>query len=418
MMIDIKKLKLDDILAKLDVTEKHVSVLGSSTSKGWQPTVAWNPVRIFEIRSEQTAIQTLELVSFVNEQHAAGRLLIGYLSYDLGASLHDITLTTDDDLNTPLASIYSFDNWLTFDDNGAQVNSTTTPFVNEINKIMSRLPLPIPKTIFDKGISPTWPKNAYETAYQKVHKYIEAGDIYQANLTHRLEGRTNVRGIDIFRKVNKASNADFQAYIDGGVFEIISASPERFVRINNGIITTTPIKGTRPRGSNHTQDESLRSDLESNPKDKAELDMITDLMRNDLGKISYIGSVELIERRVLTSYPTLWHAHSEITGRLLADISPMEALISLMPGGSITGCPKKRAMQIIDEVEEKRRGIYTGSIFRIKPDGELDANIAIRTMVKKQNSIYLSVGGGIVYDSTQASEYEESLQKAAFFLDM
>jgi para-aminobenzoate synthetase component 1 len=409
MMIDIKKLKLDDILAKLDVTEKHVSVLGSSTSKGWQPTVAWNPVRIFEIRSEQTAIQTLELVSFVNEQHAAGRLLIGYLSYDLGASLHDITLTTDDDLNTPLASIYSFDNWLTFDDNGAQVNSTTTPFVNEINKIMSRLPLPIPKTIFDKGISPTWPKNAYETAYQKVHKYIEAGDIYQANLTHRLEGRTNVRGIDIFRKVNKASNADFQAYIDGGVFEIISASPERFVRINNGIITTTPIKGTRPRGSNHTQDESLRSDLESNPKDKAELDMITDLMRNDLGKISYIGSVELIERRVLTSYPTLWHAHSEITGRLL---------ISLMPGGSITGCPKKRAMQIIDEVEEKRRGIYTGSIFRIKPDGELDANIAIRTMVKKQNSIYLSVGGGIVYDSTQASEYEESLQKAAFFLDM
>jgi para-aminobenzoate synthetase component 1 len=418
MIVDLKKLTLDSVLSKLDVTEKNVTVLGSSTSHGWQPTVAWNPVQVFRIDSSQTAIQISSLVSFVNEQHAARRLLIGYLSYDLGARLHNVRLTTDDDLKTPLTYILSFDNWITFDDHGSTVNASTSSFIKQVSQIMSRPSSPVPSKLFDKKLSPTWSRTSYNTAYQNIQRYIKAGDIYQANLTHRLEGTAHASGIAIFRKVNQTSNADFQSYINGSNFEIISASPERFVRIRDGMIVTTPIKGTRARGANQVEDELLQSDLASNPKDKAELDMITDLMRNDLGEISQIGSVEVVARRLLVSYPTLWHAYSEIHGELLADISPIEALISLMPGGSITGCPKKRAMEIIDEVEEKQRGIYTGSIFTLKPDGELDANIAIRTMVKKEDNVYLSVGGGIVYDSKQGSEYQETLQKAASFLKL
>jgi para-aminobenzoate synthetase component 1 len=418
MTVSLKRLTLDSVLSRLDVTEKHVSVLSSSTSHGWQPTVAWNPVQVFEIDSRQTIIQTSELISFVNEQHKLGRLLVGYLSYDLGARLHNVELTTDDDLKTPLAYIHSFDNWITFDDYGSTVNASMSSFIKEVSQIMSRPSSPVPARLFDKKLFPTWSRTSYNTAYKNVQRYITAGDIYQANLTHRLEGVAHASGISIFRKINRTSNADFQSYIDGGNFEIISASPERFVLIRDGTIITTPIKGTRARGANQAEDESLRSDLASNPKDKAELDMITDLMRNDLGRISQIGSVEVIERRLLMAYPTLWHAHSEIHGKLLKDSHPIEALLSLMPGGSITGCPKKRAMEIIDEVEEKRRGVYTGSIFIIKPDGELDASIAIRTIVKKQDNVYLSVGGGIVYDSKQVSEYEETLQKAASFLKL
>jgi para-aminobenzoate synthetase component 1 len=418
MTVDLKTIKLDDILARLDETEQNVSVLTSSTSAGWQPSVAWNPVETFEVKYDETIDPTPQLEEFVAEQQGAGRLIIGYVSYDFGCLLHGVKLSTDDDLKTPLVYAQSFDNWITFDDNKSIVHAKNVKFNDELTQIMARPLCKIPLRLYDKGLSSAWPKASYNRAYELVHDYIEAGDIYQANLTHRLEGTVATSGLDIYRKVSRSSHADFQSYIGGTNFEIISASPERFVRIYKGQIETSPIKGTRPRGNDNKQDAAIRADLETNPKDKAELDMITDLMRNDLGAISEIGSVIVTERRVLTSYPTLWHAHSTIKGRLKSDISPIAALASLMPGGSITGCPKKRAMEIIDEVEAKRRGIYTGSIFTIKPNGELDSNIAIRTMIKKSNSIYLSIGGGIVYDSKQADEYEESLQKAAAFLKL
>lgn len=418
MSIDLKKLAIDDILARLDEREMHVSALGSTTDDGWEQTIAWNPVEILEIPYDATKDPTNKVEIFAERQKQAGRMIIGYLSYDVGCLLHNVTLDNSDDLKTPLAYLLSFDNWISFKAGASIVHTKSATFTNKILDIMSRSAREIPTKMYQKQLSPTWSRHSYNMAYKRVHDYIQAGDIYQTNLTHRLEGTTESKGVDIYRKVLMTSHADFQSYIAGSNFEVISASPERFVRIHDGIITTMPIKGTRARGANPNQDKSLRTDLESSPKDQAELDMITDLMRNDLGVISQIGTVDVLERRVIKGYPTVWHAHSKIQAMLRHDVSPIVALVSLMPGGSITGCPKKRAMEVINEVELKRRGIYTGSIFTIKPNGELDSNIAIRTLIKKSDKIYLSVGGGIVYDSTQADEYEESLQKAASFLQL
>jgi len=416
MSIDLSGLKLEDILARFDSNEIHVSVITRTTKNGWQPMLAWNPIDILAIPYDDVSDPTERLELFMTQQKNAGRLVIGYLSYDVGCILHNVTLHTQDDLQTPLAYVMGFANWISFDAATSSVHAGSDSFEDEIAHIMARPFTKIPLKMYRKGLSPSWSQESYNQAYARVHNYIEAGDIYQANLTHRLEGTTDVRGIDIFRKVSADSHADFQSYIGGDNFEIISASPERFVHIADGTIQTMPVKGTRGRGANRSKDELLRRDLETSLKEKAELDMITDLMRNDLGMISKIGSVKVVERRVLTKYPTLWHAHSEICATLRDDISPIAALISLMPGGSITGCPKKRAIEIIDKVEATRRGVYTGSIFTINPSGELDSNIAIRTMIKKSDKIYLSVGGGVVYDSTQIQEYKESLQKAASFL--
>ncbi len=418
MSIDLEKTTIDDLLSRLGNAEHHVTILGSTTSNGWTPTVAWNPIDVFEVASESVTDSTASLEAFISQQQSADRLCIGFLSYDFGRILHRVPATNTDDLQTPIALVYSFDNWVTFSESGSTIHAKEPTFPQEVEKIMSRPARPIAKNVYRKELFPAWSQQSYRHAYQKVHDYIRAGDIYQANLTHRLEGKTGAYGIDIYRKVSRTSNADFQSYISGRDFEVISGSPERFVRIADGTIETSPVKGTRPRGKNAVDDEAIRLDLESSPKDQAELNMITDLMRNDLGVVSEIGSVSVADERILTSYPTLWHAHSTIQSRLRPDISSIAALASLMPGGSISGTPKKRAVEIIDEIEQYRRGIYTGSIFVVQSNGDLDSNIAIRTMIKKNDDIYLSVGGGIVYDSRQDDEYKESLQKAAVFTNL
>jgi para-aminobenzoate synthetase component 1 len=416
MEINNKKFTQDELLSRLDERESHVTVFSHTTDAGWSPVVAWSPVDILTIKDSDKNPKK-RINDFVLEQQKNKRLVAGYLSYDFGATLHHLSLSTDDDLRTPLSMMLSFDNWITFETGTAMIHANDALFNDEVVSIMARTPREIPSLLYSTALSPAWSRDAYNQAYDRIHYYIKAGDIYQANLTHRLEGTSDTYGLDIYRSISSKSHADFQSYMAGTDFEIISASPERFVKIENNTIDTMPIKGTRPRGNTPERDEAIRADLLTSTKDMAELDMITDLLRNDMGAVSEIGSVKVINRRLLTAYPTLWHAHSEIRSRIRSDISPIEALMSLMPGGSITGCPKKRAMEIIDELEQKRRGIYTGSIFTLYPDGTLDSNIAIRTMIKKKSNIYLSVGGGIVYDSQQSDEYDESLQKAAAFLE-
>lgn len=415
-MASIDMFTQQDLLSRLEDTETHLTVFSRSNKSGWTPVVAWDPKEKLIIDGSMQNIEE-KISEFVSFQQHQGRLVTGYLSYDFGCLKHNVALKTEDDLRTPLSVIFAFENWVDFENEYPTIHAKSQDFRDKVAVILSREMHEQPIKVYDIALSPTWSRYAYNHAYEKVKAYIKAGDIYQANLTHRLQGVSSKSALDIYRKISHESNADFQSYIDASDFQIISASPERFIRIENNIITTMPIKGTRPRGNTPESDEVLRAELESSPKDMAELDMITDLLRNDLGVVSEVGSVQVDKRRVLTPYPTLWHAHSEIHSTLRGDLAPIDALLSMMPGGSITGCPKKRAMEIIDELEDKRRGIYTGSIFMVTPDGTLDSNIAIRTMIKKQNNIYLSVGGGIVYDSAQDDEYEESLQKAAVFMN-
>jgi para-aminobenzoate synthetase component 1 len=202
------------------------------------------------------------------------------------------------------------------------------------------------------------------------------------------------------------------AYIEGDGFAVLSASPERFVRIEGSHIETLPIKGTRPRGNTPAHDRQLHRELLGSAKDAAELNMITDLMRNDLGKICAAGSVTVAARRQLLTTPAVIHTYSHIRGRLRPGIRPIQAVLSMFPGGSITGCPKKRAMEIIDELEPFTRGVYCGAIVSVDTRGRLDSSIAIRTIMHKNNRLILPVGGGIVHKSDGREEYQETLDKA------
>ena len=212
------------------------------------------------------------------------------------------------------------------------------------------------------------------------------------------------------------ATVDFAAYIEGDGFEILSASPERFVKIRGRAIETCPIKGTRARGRTREEDERLKQELLTNVKERAELDMITDLLRNDIGKVCSFGSVKVCDRRLLSSCQTVWHTYSRIRGQLRDTVEPVYALISMLPGGSVTGCPKKRSLEIIDELEPYTRSVYCGAIGYIEPNGDIDFNIAIRTIIKKGKKVYLSVGGGVVYDSDCEAEFRETLEKAKSFL--
>lgn len=326
-------------------------------------------------------------------------LLIGYLAYDLAYQLYNIKQSAKNDLKLPKIYFMAFDKW-------QESKNAAVPdiFTQEIGQ----------KEYISKNFQPEISKAQYSKAYKQIQKHIKEGDIYQINLTHRLKAETNIPARELFRRIIQSNPVDFLAYIEADEFEVLSASPERFIKVEKGKITTCPIKGTRPRGKTPKEDEKYRQELIENEKEAAELNMITDLLRNDLGKISKIGSVKVRGHRLIQKCPTVWHTYSKIIGELA--VPPIEALISMLPGGSITGCPKKRAIEIIDQIEPTTRGIYTGVIGYIKPNQDLDFNIAIRTVIKKKKKLYLQVGGGIVLDSKDSAEFQETLDKTRSFM--
>lgn len=329
------------------------------------------------------------------------QLLIGYLAYDLAYQLYNIRPKAKNDLKLPEIYFMAFDDWQEFD----KKEKTNMPNSRESEK----------KHITNSSnFKPETKKSAYNKAYQKIQNYIKEGDIYQINLTHRLKAETKTPARELFLKVIEHNPVDFLAYIEGPHFEILSASPERFIKIDKNHIESCPVKGTRPRGKNSKEEEKMKKELMESEKEAAELNMITDLLRNDLGKVCKVGSVKVEGHRLLQQCPTVWHTYSKISGELALD--PLDALISMIPGGSITGCPKKRAIEIIDELEPTTRGVYTGVIGYIHPNKTMDFNIAIRTIIKKQENLYLQVGGGIVIDSNNQAEFQETLDKAASFM--
>lgn len=275
-----------------------------------------------------------------------------------------------------------------------------------------------PRISFDQ-IDKSVPKEQYLKDLQKVIDYIYDGDIYQANLSQRFSLSYPGDPWELYHRLRQKNPAPFSAFLPYPEYQIISTSPERFVRITpEGYIETRPIKGTRPRGRTPAEDEKLAQDLLSSEKDKAELTMIVDLERNDLGRICSYGSVKTIDLIALEKYPAVWHLVATIVGRLRPGLKPSQLLNAIFPGGSITGAPKIRAMEIIDELEPYKRGIYTGSIGYIGFDGAWDLNIVIRTILLKDGTAYVHAGGGIVADSIPENEYTETIHKAAKLLEV
>ena len=253
-------------------------------------------------------------------------------------------------------------------------------------------------------------------AVERAQRYINAGDIYQVNLSQRLTARCELPAWELFQSLNAVSPAPFSAFLDLGDLQIASSSPEQFLRMSGAHIQTRPIKGTRPRDNDPTRDAQLAYELQTSAKELAELVMITDLLRNDLGKVCEYGSVQVPELAKLEKFAQVQHLVSTVEGRLKKDVTHFAAFASCFPGGSITGAPKFRAMEIIDELESISRGPYCGSIGYLGFNRESQLNIAIRTAVCKDGLTHFNVGAGIVTDSSPEAEYEETLAKAAGFL--
>lgn len=262
------------------------------------------------------------------------------------------------------------------------------------------------------GVFSNFDRAGYLAAGRRAIEYIHAGDCFQVNLSQRLLHRTTLSPLELYARLRARNPAPFAGYFDFGEGTVVSASPERFLRIKDGRVETRPIKGTRPRGQTPEEDARRRDELLHSAKDRAENVMIIDLLRNDLGRVCAYGSVQVPAVCRLESYRTVHHLVSEVVGQLRTGLGPVDLLRAAFPGGSVTGAPKVRAMQIIAELEPTARGPYCGSLGYLGFDGSMDTNILIRTFTMGRGWIQFPVGGGIVADSTPEGEYEETIHKA------
>jgi para-aminobenzoate synthetase component 1 len=338
----------------------------------------------------------------------------GYFGYDLKNQIERLPQRAVDDVGMPDCWFGFYDWLIVFDHVADKVfavgnqNSVQTAIRD------SRSVFVPPSAIGNRqsAIESNFSRSDYLRAVQRGKEYIAAGDVYQVNLSQRFTARTDRTAAELYLSLRETNPAPFAAYLDIGEAQILSSSPERFLRLSGRHVQTRPIKGTRPRTGHEPTDQVAARELMMSAKDQAELVMITDLERNDLGRVCEFGSVHVPELVRLEEFATVFHLVSTVEGRLREGVSHVEVLRACFPGGSITGAPKIRAMEIIDELEPHARGVYTGAIGYFGFNGESDFNIAIRTMIQKNNNVYFHAGGGIVADSDPDAEYDETLAKA------
>ena len=346
---------------------------------------------------------------------------IGYISYDAGRLIENIPNSSTEDFNIPDMRFNFYDNIIIFDIINNKKYITSLGILENSEKSIKDI---IEKINTGEKISEesyigrnnkfisNFTKEEYIEKIKELKEYIRSGDVYIANMTQRFLCDSKAEPFDIYTKLRCINKAPFSAYINYNDFQIISSSPERFIQIKDRKAHTRPIKGTRPRGKSFEEDELNKLQLINSEKDKAELLMVVDLERNDFSKVCKPHTVKVTELFKLEEYATVFHLVSTIEGELKDGISPVKFIRECFPGGSITGTPKIRAMEIIEELEGLKRNIYTGCIGYFDFRGNSDFNIAIRTIVKKDDKAYFGVGGGITYDSIEEDEYEETLDKA------
>ncbi|HHT9144649.1 MAG: aminodeoxychorismate synthase component I [Candidatus Brocadiaceae bacterium] len=360
--------------------------------------------------------------------------VVGYFGYDLCHFIERLPSKAIDDIGLPDMYMGFYDTIISYDNllEKCQVigvdfglDSALEDRMKQAVEILCRKSDSVYETTYHKPnpkITETtlrfnFTKEHYLNAIRHIKDYISAGDVYQVNLSHRIETHLDIPPYELYRILRSVNPAPFSCYLNFDDVAIISSSPERFLNVHAKHVQTRPIKGTRPRGKDAKTDEIMKQELLSSQKDDAELTMIIDLERNDLGRVCDYGSVKVTERKVLETYPTVYHLVSTVEGDLHEQYDLIDLLKATFPGGSITGAPKIRAMQIIDELEPTQRSVYTGAIGYIGFNGDADLNIAIRTFVMKDKSVYFQVGSGIVADSNEEEEYEETMHKAKALID-
>ena len=347
---------------------------------------------------------------------------IGYFSYEYGRKLMEVDSAKEDLVSIPDAVLVFYDFYIIEDRQEQRTYLIANGITGEAAKLMDEMetringkPVYMQKesdTEYPIEVRPNFAKDEYKQAVDHMIRYIIEGDIYIVNMTQQLTVKSDKVPLDVFYDLRENNPSPFGGYFDYGDFQIVCASPERFLKMQKGHVNTRPIKGTRKRGETPKEDMLMRTELENSEKDKSELLMIVDLERNDLNRVCNPGSVKVTELFTVEEYATVFHLVSDIEGDLEESKNVMDLLEAAFPGGSITGAPKYRAMEIIDEMENNKRNLYSGSIGYLTLDGDCDFNIVIRTALHKDGKYYLGVGGGITAESDLEFEYEETLQKA------
>ncbi len=354
---------------------------------------------------------------------------LGYLSYDLARTIEKLPSLAKDNEQLPDMAIGIY-TWAVIVDHKLKKSYLTGEIKRknshwswqQLIKIFSQPPATFQadnnKFIVTSAVKSNFDYAQYSRAFKRIKHYILAGDCYQINLTQRFSASANGNPWDAYQQLRKLNPAPFSAYINTPFGQILSSSPERFLQVEGSKVEAKPIKGTRPRSNDPMIDKQQMTSLQASLKDRAENVMIVDLLRNDIGRVSKTGSVNVPRLFEVESYATVHHLVSTIQATLAQNKDAIDLLKACFPGGSITGAPKIRAMGIIEELEFDRRGIYCGSIGYIDFNGNMDTNIAIRTLVYNQNIIRFWVGGGIVHDSELDAEYQEAFDKGKALLEL
>ncbi|MEC6795672.1 aminodeoxychorismate synthase component 1 [Photobacterium sp. S4TG1] len=349
---------------------------------------------------------------------------LGYFSYDLGRRVEKIATTANHDIHLPEMAVGIYD-WALIIDHKLQQTWLIEPkdshrlaWLNQQRSQAITLQYNNQNKTFK--LTSSWSSNMtkedYCNKFNTIQSYLLSGDCYQINLAQRFKATYQGDEWQAYCRLDAANGAPFSSFIRTNESAILSVSPERFLQLKQENIETKPIKGTRPRSKNIREDNANAQALQLAPKDRAENVMIVDLLRNDIGRVATPGSVRVPALFAIESFPAVHHLVSTVTGKLASHYSATDLLRACFPGGSITGAPKVRAMEIIEELEPHRRSVYCGSIGYISRCGTMDTNIAIRTLVAYQHNLYAWAGGGIVADSDAESEYQETLDKLSKIL--
>ncbi len=354
---------------------------------------------------------------------------VGFFGYDCVRTVEPLGEPNPDTIGLPDLALMLTDALVAFDHLKHTVTILANAYVEEdgveagyeraralIGEVRERLAGPLPRLEGGVGaepeFTPNMPREAFEAMVARIVEYVHAGDAFQVVPSQRWTAAVEADPFSVYRGLRAINPSPYMYFLDFEDFQIVGASPEPLVTVSGGRATTRPIAGTRPRGGDADEDEAIAADLLADEKERAEHVMLVDLGRNDLGRVCEFGSVEVETFMAVETYSHLIHIVSSVAGRLRPDVGPMDALRSILPAGTLSGAPKVRAMQIIDELEPVKRGAYGGAVGYLSYSGELDTCICIRTVVMRDGTAHMQAGGGTVADARPDYEYEESRNKA------
>lgn len=442
---------LTAVSAFLRIKGKNKCLLESiprDKSQGRYTIIAWNPIKEITVREKlfeisgtppyqvEDPLKELERQILMTETPVEGLPFqgggIGYVGYDVIASYEVLGAMPTDETGIPDIHFYLFDSYLVFDHlnerillvesdsyskrSEAALKAALVQTANELSQPAAEevKALKLKKMTYTSNFS----KAEFESTVKKIKQYITAGDMFQMVPSQRLTAECLNEPFDYYRRLRVENPSSYLYFMDFTDTFIVGSSPERLVSVKDGIVTTNPIAGTRKRGETIEEDQQLAAELLEDEKERAEHLMLIDLGRNDIGKISELGTVEVPTYMVIEKYRFVMHIVSVVTGKLKKEHTAMDALKATLPAGTVSGAPKIRAMQRIYELEPVKRGIYAGAVGYLSKNNQADFAIAIRTMVIHKGKAYVQAGAGIVYDSDPEKEYEETLQKAKALLEV